>query len=195
MVLLAPSVEQLGRALEAVGHLVSGIREGQWSNPTPCTDWTVEDLVNHLVDVNLAVAASLTHQAPPEPGTQHLNSSPVEVYVRSSGAVQAAFDQPQALERTYQGPFGETTGAALLLVRMADLLTHGWDLARATRRPPRRPGRTGFDIRPPPIHRAGAKRSVRSCSGHLGGRSGDRQTCRIPRSSCRRGGLIDHYRF
>ncbi|MER5393867.1 TIGR03086 family metal-binding protein [Saccharopolyspora sp. NPDC002686] len=135
MVLLAPSVEQLGRALEAVGHLVSGIREGQWSNPTPCTDWTVEDLVNHLVDVNLAVAASLTHQAPPEPGTRHLNSTPVEVYVRSSGAVQAAFDQPQALELIYQGPFGETTGAALLLVRMADLLTHGWDLARATGQP------------------------------------------------------------
>ncbi|SDZ16095.1 TIGR03086 family protein [Saccharopolyspora shandongensis] len=136
MTLLTPSVEQLGRVLNAVGRLVSSIREGQWSDPTPCTDWTVKDLVNHLVDVNLAVAASLKHQAPPEPGgTENLNSAPVDAYVRSSETVRAAFDQPRVLELTYQGPFGETTGAALLHVRLADLLTHGWDLARATGQP------------------------------------------------------------
>ncbi|MGI8310558.1 TIGR03086 family metal-binding protein [Saccharopolyspora hattusasensis] len=132
---LTPSVEQLNRALNAVGHLVSSIREAQWSDPTPCTDWTVKDLVNHLVDVNLAVASSLKRQPPPEPGTDHLNGAPVNAYVRSGAAVQAAFDRPGVLEHTYQGPFGEATGAALLHVRLADLLTHGWDLAQATEPP------------------------------------------------------------
>lgn len=39
------------------------------------------------------------------------------------------------LERTYPGPFAHTTGDNQLQVRLADLLTHGWDLGRATGQP------------------------------------------------------------
>jgi uncharacterized protein (TIGR03086 family) len=61
-----PSVEQLGRALAAVGHLIAGIRDDQWSAPTPCTDWTVRELVTHLVGMNRVFAALLNGQAPPD---------------------------------------------------------------------------------------------------------------------------------
>lgn len=46
--------------------------------------------------------------------------------------MQAAFDQPGVLERTYHGPLGAATGAERLHVRIYDLLAHGWDLAQAT---------------------------------------------------------------
>jgi uncharacterized protein (TIGR03086 family) len=43
-----------------------------------------------------------------------------------------AFVRPGVLERSYPGPFGKGTGAEILQIRLADLLTHGWDLAQAT---------------------------------------------------------------
>jgi len=60
-----PSVEQLTRALSAVGHLIAGIRDDQWSAPTPCTDWTVHDLVNHLVGVSLVSPPSCVTRSRP----------------------------------------------------------------------------------------------------------------------------------
>jgi uncharacterized protein (TIGR03086 family) len=101
----------------------------------PCTDWTVHDLVNHLVEVNLVFAAIVNDQAPPERGADHLGDDPVSAYHDSAVALQTAFNQPGTLERTYHGPLGAATGAERLHLRLADLLAHGWDLAQATGQP------------------------------------------------------------
>jgi hypothetical protein len=46
-----------------------------------------------------------------------------------------AFGHPGVLLRSYPGPFGNGTGAEILQIRLADLLTRGWDLAQATANP------------------------------------------------------------
>lgn len=61
----APSVEQLGRAFAAVGDLISKVRPEQWSAPTPCTDWTARQLVDHLIGMNRAFAALLADEPSP----------------------------------------------------------------------------------------------------------------------------------
>jgi uncharacterized protein (TIGR03086 family) len=129
------SVEQLHRAFSAVGDLIAGIRPGQWSAPTPCTDWTVRQLVNHLVGMNWVFVALLGDQAPPRPGTDRLGDDPERAYRDSAVALQTAFAQPGVLERTYHGPLGAATGAERLQIRLYDLLAHGWDLAQATGQP------------------------------------------------------------
>jgi uncharacterized protein (TIGR03086 family) len=43
-----------------------------------------------------------------------------------------AFQEPGALGRVVQMPFGEMDGAALAMFRVGDLVTHAWDLAQAT---------------------------------------------------------------
>lgn len=128
-------VEQLGRALAAVGHLIVGIRKDEWSAPTPCADWTVRELVTHLVGMNLVFAALMSGQAPPERGADRLGHDPARAYLDSGAAMQAAFEQPGVLERTYHGPLGAATGAERLQIRIYDLLAHGWDLAQATGQP------------------------------------------------------------
>jgi hypothetical protein len=50
-------VEQLGRAFAAIGDLITKVRPEQWSAPTPCTDWTVRQLVDHLIGMNRVFAA------------------------------------------------------------------------------------------------------------------------------------------
>ena len=61
----APLVEQLGRAFDAVAGLISNIRADQWSAPTPCTDSTVRQIVNHVIGMDRVFAALLAGQPPP----------------------------------------------------------------------------------------------------------------------------------
>ena len=89
----SPSVDQLSCALRVVGGLVTGVRPEQWSAPTPCTDWNVHQLVNHLVAVNLTFASLLSGQAPLQRGLDHLGDDPAGAYRASGATLQAAFDR------------------------------------------------------------------------------------------------------
>lgn len=130
-----PLGNQLSRTMSAVDHLVAGIRHEQWLAPTPCTDWNVHDLVNHMVGMNLVFVALMRDQPPPQRGADRLGNDPLGAYRDSGVALVAAFDQPGVLERTFHGPLGSATGAERLNIRIADLLVHGWDLSQATGQP------------------------------------------------------------
>ena len=43
-------LEQYDHAMAEFDSRVTQIRDDQWSDPTPCTDWDVRALVAHLVD-------------------------------------------------------------------------------------------------------------------------------------------------
>jgi len=132
----APLVGQLGRAFDAVAALISNIRAGQWSAPTPCPDWTVRQLVDHLTGMNRVFAALLAGQPPPpRPPADHIDEDPAGAFRDSAAALLAAFGRPGVLERAYPGPLGTATGAERLKIRLYDLLAHGWDLAQATGQP------------------------------------------------------------
>jgi uncharacterized protein (TIGR03086 family) len=132
----APLVRQLGRAFDAVAGLIGNIRADQWSAPTPCTDWTVRQVVNHLIGMNRVFVALLSDQPlPPRPAADHVEDDPAGAYRDSAAALQVAFARPGVLERTYRGPLGAASGADRLQMRLYDLLAHGWDLARATQQP------------------------------------------------------------
>jgi uncharacterized protein (TIGR03086 family) len=129
-------VEHLGRAFTAVGELITSVRPEQWSAPTPCTDWTVRRLVDHLIGMNRVFTALLAGEAPPpRPAADHVERDPTGAYRDSAARLLAEFERPGALERAYRGPLGAATGAERLQIRLYDLLAHGWDLARATGQP------------------------------------------------------------
>jgi uncharacterized protein (TIGR03086 family) len=131
----SPSVDQLSGALRVVADLVTGVGPEQWSAPTPCTDWNVHQLLNHLIAVNLTFASLLSGQAPLQRGLDHLGDDPAGAYRASGATLQAAFDQPGILERSFRGSLGTATGEEFLQIRLYDLLAHGWDLAQATGQP------------------------------------------------------------
>ena len=45
---------------------VKGIPAGGWSSPTPCPNWTVQDLVGHVTGVQVRVLATLDQTEPTE---------------------------------------------------------------------------------------------------------------------------------
>jgi uncharacterized protein (TIGR03086 family) len=115
-----------------MGDLIDRIAAGQWMAPTPCAEWNVRDLVNHLVGMNLVLVALFEGGPMPERGADRLGADPAGAYRRSAAALQAAAARPGVLERSQATPVGVATGAERLQWRIADLLVHGWDLAQAT---------------------------------------------------------------
>ncbi|MBU3061516.1 TIGR03086 family protein [Nocardia sp. NEAU-G5] len=122
----------LQRAFAAVGELIAAIGPEQWVSPTPCSEWTVRDVVAHLVGLNRVFVAMMGAGPMPDQGQDHLGEDPVAAYRDSAVALTAVFAEPGVLEKTFTSTLGSTTGEIRLRIRIADLLTHGWDLQRAT---------------------------------------------------------------
>jgi uncharacterized protein (TIGR03086 family) len=115
-----------------VGDLIDQIAADQWTAPTPCTEWSVRDVVNHLVGMNLVFVALFEESPMPARGADRLGADPAAAYRRSAAALQVAAARPGVLERSQVTQVGVATGAERMQWRTADLLTHGWDLVQAT---------------------------------------------------------------
>jgi len=131
---MSSPVVRLSVALPVTGALVDGLGSGQWDLPTPCPDWTVRALVNHLVLGHRRFAAAVTGGTPPDPGEDYLGADPGTAYRASGEAMLAAFRADGALERAVTIPAGTLPGVVACELRVVEALVHGWDLARATGR-------------------------------------------------------------
>ncbi len=128
-------LQALTRAQGATDELIAAVRDEQWSAPTPCTEWTVRDVINHLVTGHLTFVALLGEHAPPDRHADQLGADPLDAFRAAGAALAAAFTQPGVFDRVYQAPMGAAPGAVLVQVRIGELLVHGWDVARATGQP------------------------------------------------------------
>jgi uncharacterized protein (TIGR03086 family) len=127
-------VDRLTMALPVTGRLVEAIGPGEWELPTPCPDWTVRGVVNHLVIGHRRFATALTGGTPPTADDDVLGSDPAGAYWSSAEAMLAAFRADGALDRPVTIPAGTLPGFVACELRVVEALVHGWDLARATGR-------------------------------------------------------------
>lgn len=107
--------------------LLESATEGDWDGPTPCEDWAVRDLVDHLIDTetDFLRERGLTIE-------RAADESPPEAWRRHAEAVTELLEDPGIGPREYDGHFGRTTiGATMAGFYGWDLLIHRWDLARA----------------------------------------------------------------
>jgi uncharacterized protein (TIGR03086 family) len=106
-----------------------------WDSPTPCTDWSVRDLVNHIVGEQLWVPDMLAGHTVEEVGDKfdgdQLHDDPLDAWRASSDAARAAWLQPGAVERTVHLSYGEESAEEYGWQMTTDLAVHGWDLATA----------------------------------------------------------------
>lgn len=123
------------RAGEVAAGIISLIPDGGFSAATPCTDWDVHAVVNHMTNGNLRVAALVTGEAGPDGGDDVLGDVPLADFTQSFEQVCAAFDTDGVLDQVYRAPFGEVPGHVVVTLRAADLAIHAWDLAAATGQP------------------------------------------------------------
>ncbi|MFE1320475.1 TIGR03086 family metal-binding protein [Kitasatospora phosalacinea] len=122
------------RALAHFGDLVRAVPDGAWQAPTPCTDWTVRQLVGHLTSEQLWVPDLLAGATVAEIGDRFdgdvLGDDPVAAWTAAADAARAAFAAPGALERTVQLSYGARRADGYAREMTVDAVVHAWDLAQ-----------------------------------------------------------------
>lgn len=126
-------IELYRRAVDEFDRRVSEIGDDQWDDPTPCTDWNVRELVNHIAAEDLWVRPLVDGMTLEEVGDRFdgdvLGDDPRSTWAAAREAALAAADG--ATDRLVHTSMGQITVGEYLGQLFADHLVHAWDLARA----------------------------------------------------------------
>jgi uncharacterized protein (TIGR03086 family) len=110
------------------------IADDQWANPTPDTEWSVRDLVEHLVGEQLWVPLLLGGATIEEVGDRfdgdNLGTDPRTAWSLAVTAARNAWLAPGAVNRTVHLSSGDTPATDYAWQMITDLTVHAWDLAR-----------------------------------------------------------------
>ncbi|MFE7572293.1 TIGR03086 family metal-binding protein [Streptomyces sp. NPDC057539] len=121
-------VDAFASVLAEVERLVSAVGPDRIADPTPCAEWDVRALLDHLVWENLIWAGLAEGSPPTDHGADHLGADHLAAFRAAASATMTAFRRPGMLERRY----GPAPGHKLVEQLLIEMLVHGWDLARAT---------------------------------------------------------------
>ena len=121
-------------ASQAMLSTMTGVTTAQLSDPTPCTEWNVRQLINHNLKVSQWAINMLT-------GGPALNPMDVDDELPREGAA-AGFEaisggllaeaKSRPMDEQIPAHFGPITLGQLLTVNTGDVVIHKWDLAKAT---------------------------------------------------------------
>jgi uncharacterized protein (TIGR03086 family) len=125
-----PSVPQLEAAAAAAQRAIEGVGDQDWSLPSPCEGWTVEDVVRHLVEGTERLAATL--RAAQEPAHSHEETSWAQRHRAATAELVHQLRRPGVLDQPVTVPAGTMPGAMVAGLRTVESLVHGWDVATAT---------------------------------------------------------------
>jgi uncharacterized protein (TIGR03086 family) len=131
----------LQRACAATEPIVERLSPADYAKPTPCTEWDVHQLVNHLLGT-LELGRALLSDTRPEvdagpgevPSADLAGDDPAQAYRAGMESLLAAAGG-DAYARVHATPLGDMPGTVLGGFATLDIFVHGWDLARATGQP------------------------------------------------------------
>jgi uncharacterized protein (TIGR03086 family) len=129
------------RTVEFFADRVNAVKDDQWDDPTPCTEWTVRDLANHVTAENLWTVPLMQGATIEEVGDRFdgdvLGEDPIRSALAAGRAAIATVAEELPRGGTVQLSFGETPKEEYAFQLATDNLVHGWDLAVATGGDPR----------------------------------------------------------
>lgn len=125
-------------AIDRFGARVHAVDGHRWNDPTPCTEWTVRDLVNHLVGEHLWVPHLLAGASLDQVGDRYdgdvVGADPVRAWNEAAERSLAAWKSTD-LSGTARFSFGEAPLTVYADQILLDLTVHEWDLARGSGQP------------------------------------------------------------
>jgi uncharacterized protein (TIGR03086 family) len=117
----------LSRTYDVVRRPVAVLDDRLLDRPTPCSDWNVGQLFEHLVSA-IAMFATAAGAPAVEPTP---SASPLHRYDTAVRRNLAAWSALTDHDRTLTLPFGEFTAELAVAMNQLDSLVHGWDLSAA----------------------------------------------------------------
>ncbi|WP_431781013.1 TIGR03086 family metal-binding protein [Streptomyces chumphonensis] len=127
-------LEAFDRALRSFDGRVRAVPDDRWTAGTPCAQWSVRDVVNHVTAEHLWAPWLLRGATLAEVGDRFdgdvLGPDPVDAWARAADASRPAFHRRGALSGTVHTTGGPTPGQEYAWQMTLDLAVHGWDVAR-----------------------------------------------------------------
>jgi uncharacterized protein (TIGR03086 family) len=118
-------VERHRRACAGFTRVAHAVPPDAWTAPTPCTEWTARDVVEHIIgfhDFLLLRPLGVRAQRP--------RDDPAARWDATSAALFTALDTDGVVDRTTELPGGGTsTPRTMLAALTTDVLVHTWDLS------------------------------------------------------------------
>jgi uncharacterized protein (TIGR03086 family) len=115
---------------------VRAVGSDQWEQPTPCAEWTVRDLVNHVVGEDRWTRPLMEGQTIEEVGDRLegdlLGEDPVASALAAAEDAVSAVDERLPRQDKVHLSYGDEDVEEYIRQLAADHLVHGWDLAAAT---------------------------------------------------------------
>jgi uncharacterized protein (TIGR03086 family) len=127
--------EQLTLIIPTLTHVVDNISDDQLGDSTPCAQFDVAGLIDHVLTA-ASFVPKFRGDGPAVDTSPTVSAAGGRVPAAEMRAVLAdlldAVRSPGAMERTVEAPIGNVPGEVMARFAAFDLLIHGWDLASAT---------------------------------------------------------------
>lgn len=129
-----PDLDALTLVADELVSAYRSIQDRHWTRATPCPDWSLADLVDHVTGGNRFTVRILGG----EDATSALartRDSFAAGHAGCDGSISAieelvaAFREPAALHRPVDHVAGELSGRQVLRLRLQDLIVHAWDIS------------------------------------------------------------------
>lgn len=115
---------------EAFERKVAAVRPSEWSNRSPCEDWTARDVVSYIIDMHRAMLSPLARGLSPAPSVEN---DPLGALRSARADVETVLDDTALARTECETPAGRVRAEQHVdQVVSEDMVLHGWDLARAT---------------------------------------------------------------
>ncbi len=129
-------------AVDIATPIIAGVRHEQFDMPSPCHDYNVKELLDHLVFVLHRIAmigrgedAFTTTGSLADSAVSHAEYE--ADWLAAADAVDEVWSDDALLDRTVVLPWATMTGAEMLAMYVSEITTHTWDIAVATGQQPR----------------------------------------------------------
>jgi uncharacterized protein (TIGR03086 family) len=131
----ASPVEVLRCACESTGTLIGNVRRDALHAATPCREWTVADLINHIVGATqfFGDLAEQGRSPEDEEWPAYTDGDYVTSFSDQARRLLDAFATPGAMDRIMDLPTGPSPGSLVIHVATGETFVHGWDLGPGQR--------------------------------------------------------------
>jgi uncharacterized protein (TIGR03086 family) len=128
------SKELFAKCVEHASPCIRHLSEDQLTNSTPCSEWDLKALLNHMVNELLWVPDMLAGRTVAEVGSKYdgdvLGSDPASAWTRAADAALVAVKNAD-LSGVAHVSYGDVPLEQYLTEVSNDMYIHGWDVAQA----------------------------------------------------------------
>jgi uncharacterized protein (TIGR03086 family) len=122
-------------------EVLAGVADGQLTRASPCTEYTVGDLIDHVDQVARGATALAQLGTGELSGSDtghraaHLDPDWREMVAQHLWALGQAWDDPAAWQGSANVPGSDLSNEMWGKITLTELVVHGWDIAKASDQP------------------------------------------------------------